>query len=174
MLYASINPIQSPAYRMGGIVLLLAGAVILAALGFEHFGGYAPCPLCLQERYAYYAGIPALFAALVLIGAEREKAATALFVLVAMAFLINSGLGVYHAGVEWKWWAGPESCAAVARPLSRNAGDLLERAQSARVVRCDEAPWDFAGLSFAGWNAVLSLLLAAGAMSAAIRAWRGA
>jgi disulfide bond formation protein DsbB len=27
-------------------------------------------------------------------------------------------------------------------------------------VACDEAAWRFFGLSFAGWNAVLSLLLA--------------
>jgi disulfide bond formation protein DsbB len=28
------------------------------------------------------------------------------------------------------------------------------------VIRCDEAPWHFLGLSFAGWNAVASFVLA--------------
>ena len=51
------------------LVLFAAAAVILAALAFEHFGGYVPCPLCLQQRYAYYAGVPALFLALVLLSA---------------------------------------------------------------------------------------------------------
>ena len=39
--------------------LIAAGAmaVISGAWIFEHFG-YAPCKLCLQQRYAYYAAIP--------------------------------------------------------------------------------------------------------------------
>ena len=60
-----------PAYRAGVAVLLGALAIILAALGFEYIGGYAPCPLCLQQRYAYYACIPLSVLALVLISAGR-------------------------------------------------------------------------------------------------------
>src|SRR5262245_33165048 len=102
MLSQSINRAHSQAYRKGGLVLLVAIAVIAAALAFEHIGGYAPCPLCLQQRYAYYAGIPVLFLALVLLAAERPGLASALFALVALAFLANAGLGIYHAGAEWK------------------------------------------------------------------------
>ena len=66
LLRSSPDPLQSPAYRTGGLVLFAAIAVILTALGFQYIGGYAPCPLCLQQRYAYYAGIPLVFLALVL------------------------------------------------------------------------------------------------------------
>jgi disulfide bond formation protein DsbB len=41
------------------------------------------------------------------------------------------------------------------------------------VIRCDEAAWRFLGLSFAGWNVIASLLLAAGATFSAIKARRG-
>ncbi|MGZ8417088.1 MAG: disulfide bond formation protein B, partial [Methyloceanibacter sp.] len=41
------------------MVLIVATATILTALAFEHLGGYAPCPLCLEERYAYYFAVPA-------------------------------------------------------------------------------------------------------------------
>jgi disulfide bond formation protein DsbB len=173
MLHTSAEPVRSPAYRMGALVLFAAVAVILTALAFEHLGGYIPCPLCLQQRYAYYLSIPLLFLALVLVGADRRRSAAALFLVVALAFLVNAGLGVYQAGAEWGYWPGPDTCAAATSPLSTSAGGLLKDLESTRVVRCDVASWRLFGLSFAGWNAVTSLLLAAGAASAAASACRG-
>ena len=172
MLLAA-NPQKGPAYRAGGAALFLAAAVILTALAFEHFGGYVACPLCLQERWAYYAGIPALFVALVLLSAGRTNAAAAIFVLVALAFLANAALGTYHAGVEWKFWPGPDTCAGTAAPLSTSAGGLLKDLATTRVIRCDEAPWHFLGLSFAGWNVIASLLLVIGAAFSASKAREG-
>lgn len=167
-------PERDPAYRWGAAALVAAAAVILAALGFEHIGGYRPCPLCLQQRYAYYAGIPVLFGGLVLLSTGQRKLAGALFALVAAAFLVNAGLGVYHAGVEWKLWAGPETCQLALEPLSSGSGGLLKQLENVRVIRCDEAPWQFLGLSFAGWNAVLSLLLSLSTFTAARLTWQRA
>ena len=93
MLQVMSGLLRPSAYRMGGLVLIGAVAVILAALGFEHIAGYMPCPLCLQQRYAYYFAIPALLAALVLLGSGRRIGAAAIFVAVAVAFLGNAGLG---------------------------------------------------------------------------------
>jgi disulfide bond formation protein DsbB len=154
------------------LVLFAAATVILTALAFEHLGGYTPCPLCLQERYGYYAAIPALLLGLVLLSGGHTRAARVVFVLVALAFLANAALGVYHAGAEWKLWQGPQTCGA-SQPLSSGAGGLLKDLATTRVIRCDEAPWHFLGLSFAGWNAVASILLAAGAALAAIKARHG-
>ncbi len=96
-----------------------------------------------------------------------------MFLLVAAAFLANAGLGAYHAGVEWKLWPGPETCAATGvQPLGSGSGGVLGSLSKTRVIRCDEAPWHFLGLSLAGWNVVASLLLAAGAVSAALKAIR--
>lgn len=150
------TPERSAAYRYGGLAFFLAAAVILTALGFEHIGGYAPCPLCLMQRYAYYAGIPLLFVAMACV-AEMPRLAGLIFLIVALAFLANAGLGVYHAGVEWKFWPGPDTC-GTAQALPTEASDLLKGLGEVRVPRCDEAAWVFAGLSMAGWNVVASLL----------------
>ena len=166
MAVRSLPTVKAPAYRAGALALLVSLAAILAALAFEHLGGYAPCPLCLMQRYAYYAAIPLLFAALVLDAAERPTAARILFAIVALMFLANTGLAVYHAGAEWKFWPGPDTCAAPSSSLATRAGGLLQQLEQTRVVRCDEAPWHFLGLSFAGWNAVLSLLLSAVSLQA--------
>lgn len=154
------------AYRTGGLALLLTLGVIVAALAFEHLGGYVPCPLCLQQRYAYYAGIPLLFLALVLVSADERRSAALVFLLVALAFLANAGLGVYQAGAEWKYWPGPDTCGG-GQAITGNAGDLLEKLATTQVVRCDEAQWRLAGLSFAGWNVVLSMVIFATTINAA-------
>ncbi len=140
------------------IIFLLAVTAVATAHGFEHIGGYTPCPLCLQQRYAYYAGIPLAGISFLLARAERHGLAAILLVLCGLGFLANAGLGFYHSGVEWKWWPGPASCAV--GDLAPVGGDLLQALEGARAPACDEAPWRFLGLSFAGWNAVVSLCIA--------------
>jgi disulfide bond formation protein DsbB len=170
MAVRSLPITQTSAYQMGALALLLSAAVILTALGFEYLGGYAPCPLCLMQRYAYYAAIPLLFVAMALVS-EMPRLAAFIFLAVAIAFLANAGLGVYHAGAEWKFWPGPETC-ATAQALPTTASDLLSGLSDTRVLRCDEAAWTFAGLSFAGWNVIASLLAFTGALKAAFLAAR--
>jgi disulfide bond formation protein DsbB len=159
MTFAAPHPTTThAAYRFGAAALLLAAGAIVTALAFEHLGGIMPCPLCLEQRYAYYAGVPLLFLALVGLSAGQPRAAAVLFVLVALAFAGNAVLGVYHAGVEWHFWPGPVECSG-AQQLNTSAGNMLEALQHTNVVRCDEAAWRLAGISFAGWNVLASLLI---------------
>jgi len=111
-----------------------------------------------------------LFAALVLVASDRAGWAAALFFLVALAFLANSGLGIYHAGAEWKFWPGPDTCASVPQAIGSGSGGLLKQLETTRVIRCDEAPWSLFGLSFAGWNVVISFLIFVAALQAAFAA----
>jgi disulfide bond formation protein DsbB len=165
MPFASPNVNKTAAYRWGSLTLWAAVAGIVTALGFELIGGWAPCPLCLQQRYVYYAGIPLLFLALVLLSAGKDRDAGLLFLLVSFAFLANAALGVYHAGAEWQFWPGPDTCSGNA-PLSK-AGGVLNSISKAPVVRCDQVMGRFLGLSFAGWNVVLSVALCISALKAA-------
>jgi disulfide bond formation protein DsbB len=160
---------QASADAIGVLLIAVATAVILAALAFEHVGGYTPCALCLQQRYAYYGGIPALAGALALLHARNARAAAAVFLLVGAGFAINAGLGVYQAGAEWKLWEIPSCGAAGGMPRFD-----LDNLDLHKAPICGVANWRFLGLSFAGWNVVVSALLAAGALAAALEAWRRA
>jgi disulfide bond formation protein DsbB len=128
--------------------------------------------LCLIERYPYYAAVPVLFVALALTSGSYRGLAAILFFLVALAFLANAGLGVYHAGAEWKFWPGPETCGG-GESLSTTAGGLLNDIKGIKVIRCDEASFRFLGISFAGWNVVSSLLIMALALRAGLAASAG-
>jgi disulfide bond formation protein DsbB len=154
---------SEPAVAAALAVALVAAATILGAWLFEYGLGLAPCPLCLQQRIPYYIAIPL---ALVLAVAAQRGAPRGLVMgglgVIALAMLINAGLGVYHAGIEWKWWAGPQDCSGPLAPLGSRS--LLDQLQSINIVRCDEAPWRFLGLSLAGYNVAISGLLAAAAL----------
>jgi disulfide bond formation protein DsbB len=138
------------------VVFAIAAATIMTAHAFERFGGYAPCPLCLEERYAYYFGVPASFLAFFAARANAIRAARILLLLVALAFLANAAAGVYHSGIEWKWWPGPTACSG-GFDLKWSEGGIVDTP----IIRCDEASWRFLMLSFAGWNALISAVLAA-------------
>lgn len=163
------SELQSPsAAGLAVLVLAAAAATILAALAFEHIGGYDPCALCLQQRYAYYLGIPAAVGALVLLAQAQRKAAALVLLAVGLGFLVNAGLGVYQSGAEWKLWDPPSTCTTVSELPSFDKGVTLDRVPA----YCGFASWRFLGLSFAGWNAVISAALAGGAFAASLKANR--
>ena len=143
---------------VAAILFSVAFATILTAHVFERYGGYVPCHLCLQERYAYYFAVPASVIAFFTARGESFAITRILLLAIALAFVLNAGLGIYHSGVEWKWWAGPTECSGGSLLSFGPAGVDIE---NAKVVACDQAAWRFLGLSFAGWNAVMSGLLAA-------------
>lgn len=161
----------SPLSVASAAVFAGALAAIAAALGFEYLGGYDPCPLCMQQRLAYHLAIPVALLAFLLSRAGHEGLAALMLGLVAAAFLANAGLGLYHAGVEWKWWPGPATCGAAGELSIEPGVSLLESLRQGRSVACDEAPWRFLSLSFAGWSAVISLGLGAVAAAGAL-SWR--
>jgi disulfide bond formation protein DsbB len=165
VLHIPTNLQRTSPTTIGVVVLLTAAAVILVALGFEHIGGHVPCPLCLQQRYAYYGGIPALLVALFLLRTGRTMPAAGVFVLVGAAFLINAGLGVQQAGAEWKLWDLPACDASGTLPTFDPKKLDLDQ-----TPLCGVASWRFLGLSFAGWNVVASIVLAGGALTAALKA----
>jgi disulfide bond formation protein DsbB len=135
-------------------------ATILGAWFFQYVLGYQPCPLCLEQRYAFYFGIP-LAVMVVLgeqVGASRKVLLLALFVIMA-GMVWNTGLSTYHAGVEWKFWPGPRDCSGTLDNLSAG-GSLLNDLQSIHIPRCDDAAWRFLGISLAGYDVLISATLA--------------
>jgi disulfide bond formation protein DsbB len=143
--------------------IAFVGLLTIAGFFFFQYGlGYEPCPLCLEQRTAFYVGVP--LAALLLLGAgcgASRKVLLLGFAAIAVVMLWNTGLSAYHAGVEWKFWPGPIDCSGPIRPLGE--GSLLSRLQNVRIVRCDEAAWRFLGISLAGYDVIVSLVLAAAA-----------
>lgn len=130
-----------------------SAALLLGAFAFQA-AGYAPCELCILQRWPHAAAI-AVAALILLTGKVRGLAW-----LGALAAAVACGLAIFHVGVELHWWQGPTHCSGgVGGLASMSTQDLMTQLQSAPVVRCDEVAWSLFGLSMAGWNAVFSALL---------------
>lgn len=126
-------------------------ALLLAAFGFQVIGGLSPCPLCIWQRWPH--AIAVVLGFLILVFPFRWIAA-----LGALTLFVGAGIGLYHAGIELKWWPGPDTCTApVAGDM--DPGALLDQILAAPVVLCDEVAWSLFGVSMAGWNAIASLIL---------------
>jgi disulfide bond formation protein DsbB len=151
----------SPALTAALLVTLIAAATIAGAWFFQLVLGIVPCPLCLEQRYAYYLAIPlGLLVAIAARGGMPRPVLLAGLAILALAALANAGLGTYHSGVEWGLWKGPTDCSGPVVNLG-SAADLLSKLDTVKVVRCDEVQWRFLGLSLAGYNVLISLLMAA-------------
>ncbi|MGR3485109.1 MAG: disulfide bond formation protein B [Paracoccaceae bacterium] len=141
-----------------GSAALLAGAFLFQAMG------YAPCAMCLWQRWPHMAAI-ALGVAILAVPALRRPLAW----LGAAAAATTAALGLFHTGVERDWWEGPSTCSGGG--LADMSGAELLSMSGPRLVMCDEVAWSFAGLSMASWNALFSLVLM-GVWIAAARAQR--
>jgi disulfide bond formation protein DsbB len=137
--------------RAALFVSIVALATILGAWLFQAWG-YEPCPLCLEQRWAYYAAIP-LAAVTALLARPGASYARPLLLLVGLIWVASAVFGAYHAGVEWKFWPGPTTCGGA---IGGGLPDLTKP-----VISCDEAAIRILGLSLAGWNALISAALAA-------------
>ena len=158
----SFNFGNIPAARLvPGLALAVSVAARAAAYGSQYWGGLAPCMLCLYQRAAYGAVIVCAAGALACAFAEREKAARVLTGLCALGFLVGAGIAFYHVGVEQQWWTGTEACVGAATGSADTIEELRAQLLAAPIVRCDEVAWSLLGISMAGYNAFLSLALAA-------------
>ncbi len=169
--HISVEPRLTP-LLIALAILAAASATIGAALAFELIGGYEPCALCLKERAPYYATIPVALAALLAAWQWPERIlATGFFAVIALVMLYGAGLGIFHAGIEWRLWEGPATCASgSAAPTT--VGAMLESLQPGNIgPSCTQAVWRFAGLSFAGWNAIIAAGMALLAGLGVVRAY---
>ena len=150
---------------------LIASAAMLAiAHAFQAFGGYQPCTLCLRQREVYWVAGGVALVAMAVVRSEpgaRLKALSS--ALLGLVFLVGAAVAAYHAGAEWKFWPGPTACSGGGVGVSADAMAALVGGEAIRAARCDEAPWVFLGLSMAGWNVVVSIVLAALSFMAAVR-----
>jgi disulfide bond formation protein DsbB len=151
---------KDPLTTAAAIVFVVGLATIGGFFFFQYGLGLPPCPLCLEQRNAYYVSVP--LAALLWLGAGHGAARKVMlfgFLVIAAAMLWNTGLAAYHAGIEWKFWPGPQECSGPINEFGTTQ-DLLKQLNNISLVRCDAAAWRFLGLSLAGWNVPVSLGLA--------------
>lgn len=172
MIWSPLNRERWPLVALIVCAATLSGVYIL-----EYVFNQAPCQMCWWQRYAWFVAAPLALAAI----AVRWRGAgpglmSAFCLLLGLVFLASFVLAAWHALFEWNIAPGPETCtvAADSLPETVRPSDLLTRPVAIpsckdALWRLPDAPW---GLSLAGMNAVLSLLMSALSLYAASRTGR--
>jgi disulfide bond formation protein DsbB len=152
-------------------LMLIASIIALGtALLSQYVGGLQPCVLCLYQRapYALIIVLSGLALALMAFGGDRPRPALTrgLLVVFAATFLTGAGVAAYHVGVEQKWWLGTQACSGP-NLNTMTIEELRDHLLRVPIVRCDEVAWSMFGISMAGYNFIVSLVLAGGCLGLA-------
>ncbi|HTI31288.1 MAG TPA: disulfide bond formation protein B [Sphingomonas sp.] len=134
--------------RANLVALAVPALAMAGALGSQYIGHLYPCEMCHWQRWPHEAAIALAILAFFLPRDPRRS----LVGLAAVAILISGAIGVFHAGVEYKFWEGLTTC-------SRSGGAVtLDSILASPLIRCDQPQWTFHGISLAGFNAIWSIL----------------
>ena len=151
-------------HRRASLLVAFASLVVVgSAISSEVFGGLAPCVLCLYQRIPY-----AITIVLGLIGFAAPRLFIPAMLLAALAFLVGGGIGMFHVGVEQGWWEGMESCVG-SQDKAASIDELRAQIMATPVIRCTDIQWSLFGISMAGYNVLVSLMLAGYALLAVAR-----
>jgi len=152
---------MTPLARNWPWAALFASAALLGvAHAFETFGHLMPCELCLKQRTVYWVAMGVAAAGLAWRAlAGRRDPTWWINALLALVFLAEVGMAVYHAGGGWKFWPGPASCSGGLMRVDPAALERLLSGAKMGIPACDKPAWIFLGLSMAGWNAIAAAIL---------------
>lgn len=142
-----------PALMLWGVTGISLFA-LAAALTSEVAFGLEPCILCIYQRIPYAAAV--ILGVIGLLIRKNKKFTKDIIALCGLGFLVNSGIALYHSGVERHWWkSAMEGCAVP--DLGSDPENIIENILSAPSARCDEIPWadPILGLSMANYNVIL-------------------
>ena len=131
-------------------------SMILFALISEYVFGFAPCSLCLTQRYPH---ILVAVTSVWLIFFRTHN--VFLYPVNTLVMALSIILASYHVGVEQSIFQGPQSCSSSNLPLvsEKSAEALLKEILNTSVIKCNDVTWSFMGLSMATWNLILSIAL---------------
>ena len=143
---------MSPSLKLAQRLALGVPALLLAGAYLSQYGfGLYPCEMCWWQRWPHFAAV-----ALALVS-TMARPKQAWIALAALAVLVSGLIGAFHAGVEYGWWEGVTGCTGTVQDAG---GDPLAAIMNAPLVRCDVPQWTLAGISLAGFNAIISTLSA--------------
>jgi len=137
---------------VGALVAIAAlGAVFIFQYGFD----LKPCVLCIYQRWPYAVAIAIGALYLILRGRVNDIIVR---LLLAASFAVTGGIAAFHVGVEQKWWKGTAECSADTS-AGMTMDQLREQLLSAPLVKCDEVAWEMFGISMAGYNLILAIVM---------------
>ncbi len=139
------------------VAVLISAAMLATAHAFERWGGLFPCALCLRQREVYWGALAlGTVGLLTLRFMPRPQLGRTLNVFLGLVFLTGGIVAGYHVAVEQGWVLAQCDGFGASGDLSLGYGDA-----PIQGGRCDAPSWRLFGVTMAGFNALISFVLAA-------------
>lgn len=126
---------------------------LLFALYFQYVENYPPCKLCLYQRIPYMISI--IITLLYTLNIFDKRI---LISILGLDFLASFSISGFHFGVEESFWEYSSGCTSNVDNFE-NIDQLRNFLEKTEIVKCDEVILSFFGVSMAGGNMLISLLL---------------
>lgn len=149
--------------KPAALLAAISGATLAAVYISQYGFGLEPCELCLYQRWPWWAALVLCVLALLPILSGGLRAL--LFGLAGACVLVGAGIAIFHVGVEQHWWPGLASCGATGQVPA--TFEEMQRMMTQTVVPCDKPAWTLFGISMAGYNALLSIVVGLWAVATA-------
>ena len=135
------------------IIFFIILLSIISTLIIEHIFGHQPCNLCLYERIPYF--LSALLIIKIFFFKKYEKITLLILFLV---FISSSLLAFYHFGIEQGFFSESFVC-NVDNQVQILSKEQLLKELNQNVISCKDVTFRILGLSLAGMNTILSVVL---------------
>lgn len=153
--------------RSAALILSAAALALIVAFTMQYSFGVEPCVLCLWQRVPYACVV--LLSLVALLWRPHGHHTQIILMMCTAALIVETGLAIFHTGVELHWWLGTTGCAI--QPLNGSSvEDLRTQLLHTVVARCDQISWTFLGFSMANWNVPFAAALAVFSGIASIKA----
>jgi len=135
-------------------IIILISIVVLISVHVIEFWGFEACDLCLKQRWAWYLTlIIAIFSYFITI--NYRNLGNIFLYIVSIILFCNAIFAAWHAGIEWGFWPGLETCNS---NVEFDSNNLIESLKGSSVAVCNNASFRILGISLAGYNFIISLL----------------
>lgn len=141
---------------------IISLAISISALAGAYISQYGfdmqPCLLCLYQRIPFAVIIAISILALSFTPTKKLLNLVAL-IAINLAFEINALIAGFHVGVEQGWWQGFTGCSTPKFPEGITGAERLEMIRNTPFVSCTDIQFELFGISMAGYNFILCLLM---------------
>jgi len=135
-------------------IILISIFSLLFAFYLQIEINLTPCKLCVWQRWPHVLNI---IIVLMLVTSSIDRRIL-LCIGVTNMFLAQL-LAAYHFGLEEGYWVNVFTCSGIPDLNNVNTKDLLESLKNTPISSCEQPQWALLGISLAGWNTFVSLIL---------------
>ena len=137
------------------LFFIIISIIILSIVNYmEIFKDIQPCKLCIYQRYPCYL---AIFLGIFFFLIKNQKLKKNIFLLYILIFFSSFIMALHHLGIENNLWNSITSCEDNSKNLSNN--NLKDYLLNKEYVSCEDVAFKFLGISLAGFNLIISLIL---------------